>query len=146
MPISILPILELLIPFRQTSMSEIFVDFYIDAEKFITLSQSKDSEISNLYDIIIASIGYSQLSDSKGTKSWFSETYRGEQESVRVHNEMYYLKVVIFVGLLQSLVLDMYDSLDDFYQGETVSVSQIFADLSEDAGYPISPQYIKDIS
>jgi hypothetical protein len=146
MPISILPILDLMMPFDITSISPSFVNFYKNAESLITISQKKDYDIYNLYDIIISTIENSQLSDAKGTKTNFKSKYENEKESVRVLTEMYYLKVVEFVRKLQLLVLTLYDTISDFYEDLGITVSQIFADISEDAGYPIPDQYIKDIS
>lgn len=123
-----------------------FTTFYIEEERLITLSQGRDSEISDLYDIVIEAIGDSQISNTKGTKDWFSSTYKLEKGRVTTYNATYYLKLVTFVGTLQSLVLDRYNSLDEFYQSEGITVSQIFADISEDAGYSVSSQYIEDIS
>ena len=144
MTIAITEILDLALPlFIHTSAA---TRYYIEAERLITLSQSRDTEASNLYDIIIASIGDSQISNAKGTKDWFSDTYKREKNTVNLYNASYYLKLVVFVGKLQLLVLDRYDSVDDFYQEEGITVSQVFADISEEAGYPISPQYIEDIS
>ena len=146
MPISILPILDLMMPFDITSVSPAFVNFYIEAESLITISQGRDSDILNLYDIIIASIENSQLSNAKGTKRKFKDKYIDEKEEVRVHSEMYYLKLVEFVRKMQKIALASYDTIGDFYEDAGITVSQIFADISEDAGYPIPDQYIKDIS
>ena len=144
MTITITEILDLALPlFIHTAAA---TRYYIEAERLITLSQSRDTEASNLYDIIIASIGDSQISNAKGTKTWFSGAYEREKNRVGQHNAAYYLRLVSFVGRLQLLVLDRYDSVDDFYQEEGITVSQVFADISEEAGYPISPQYIEDIS
>jgi hypothetical protein len=146
MAIDILSILKLLAPFSLEAGISDFGAYYVIAEGLITLSQGRDSEIQNLYDVIIAAIGDSQISNSKGTKTWFSDTYKREKNTVNLYNASYYLKLVVFVGKLQELVLDRYDSLDEFYQTEGITVSQIFADISEDAGYPLSPQYIEEIS
>jgi len=144
MALTILDILDLQMPFGLGT--RIFTDFYIEAERLITLSQSRDTEILNLYDLIISTIDESSLSDARRTKTWITEAYVDGKENNRLYIENHYLKVVNFVALLQLLVLDRYDSIDQFYELEGVIVSVIFASISEDAGYSISPQYIEEIS
>lgn len=123
-----------------------FTIFYIEAEELITLAQNKDTEVLDLYDIIIANIASSTLSNSKGLKASTTTAYEAGKENSRIDKETYYLEIVPFVRDLQLLVLDRYDSVDIFYETEGIIVSQVFADISVDAGYPISPQYIEDIS
>lgn len=123
-----------------------FTIFYIKAEELITLAQNRDTEVLDLYDIIIANIASSTLSNSKGLKVSTTTAYEAGKENSRIDKETYYLEIVPFVRDLQLLVLDRYDSVDIFYETEGITVSQVFADISVDAGYPISPQYIEDIS
>jgi hypothetical protein len=120
--------------------------FYVEIERLITSSQLRDAETLLLYDIIIATIGTSSLSDRKGLKTSFTESYIIGKENNTLYNENYYLKNITFVGTLQSLVVDNFGSVDSFYETEDIIVSSTFAELSELAGYPISQQYIEDVS
>ena len=123
-----------------------FTDFYIETERLVTLARNRSGDILELYNVIISTIGSSLLSDSKGVKTWITESYLIGRFNSIIDSGNYYYKAVDFVKELQLLVLDRYDSVDDFYETEGVTVSQTFAFLSEAAGYPISPQYIEDIS
>ena len=144
MTLTILKILELQFPFVMGMSS--FASFYVEIENLVTIAQNRDTEVLDLYDKILAAIDDSLLSDKRGTKSWFTDIYRQGKENNRLYNEGYYLKIISFVNELQLLVLDRYETIDEFYETENITVSQIFADLSEAAGYPIDPQYIEDIS
>lgn len=128
------------------SVGDSFVIFYVEAERLITLTQNRGTDIIDLYDIILTTIDNSLLSNTKGLKIWFTQSYEIGQKKANHNNISYYLEIVSFVGELQLLVLKRYNSIDEFYEGEEIIVSQVFADISEDAGYPISPQYIEDIS
>jgi len=123
-----------------------FTNFYIETERLITLAQNRGADVLELYNTIISTIDTSLLSDSKGVKIWITGTYQTGKSISLLDDENYYYRAVALVKELQSLVLDRYDSVDDFYETEGVTVSQTFAFLSEAAGYPISPQYIEDIS
>lgn len=123
-----------------------FTDFYIETERLITLAQNRGGDILELYNVIISTIGSSLLSDSKGVKTWITSSYQTGKSNSLLDDEKYYYRAVDFVKELQLLVLKRYDSVDNFYETEGVIVSQSFAFLSEAAGYPISPQYIEDIS
>ena len=144
MAIGILKILDLGPPLEIWTRA--FAIFYIEAERLITSAQNRGPEILNLYDVIIATIDTSLLSNSKGLKTWLTEAYQVGKSQSELDILNYNDKAILFVDKLQLLVLDRYDSIDDFYEDEGIIVSQIFADLSEAAGYPISPQYIEDIS
>jgi len=134
-----------------------FTIFYIEVEDLVTSEQLRYTEVLNLYDQIISTIDTTVLPNARETKLWMTDIYKEGQDKYALYNESYYLRVIPFVKLLQSLVvgrrytdeytgINTYSSVDDFYEIEGVIVSQTFAELSEVAGYPISPQYIKDIS
>ena len=147
MALTILEILDLAPPLEVwTAAFNEFAIFYVEAEDLITAAQNRYTEFIDLYDIILAEIDNSLLSDSRGTKTWLTEAYELGKTTSHVDNFYYNEKIVPFVGDLQELVLVRYDSLDDFYDEFGITVSQVFADLSEAAGYPISAQYIEDIS
>jgi len=147
MALTISDILELHLPFDITNETlNDFVFFYVEVQRLITLTQNRGTDILNLYDVIISTIDGSLLSNLKGLKTSITESYQIGKENARLNNEDYYLKTVSFVKELQLLVLVRYDSIDDFYEERGITVSQIFADISQDAGHPISSQYIEDIS
>ena len=147
MALTILKILDLATPFGiGVDVASEFAVFYVEAEDLITSAQNRNGEVLNLYDIIISEIDTSLLSDTKGIKTWMTESYQIGKSTSEVDNFHYNEKIIPFVGMLQELVLVRYDILDDFYEEQGITVSQVFADLSETAGYPISPQYIEGIS
>lgn len=146
MTITLVDILDLAPPFGIGFSPSLFAIFYIETERLITLTRNRDIEVQSSYDVIISTISASSLSNSENLKTWITQSYQAGKEDSRIDLERYYLAAVSFVKKLQLLVLDGYDSVDIFYETEGITVSQIFADISEDAGYPISPQYIEDIS
>jgi hypothetical protein len=147
MTLTILEILDLAPPLGIGSeVADNFVVFYVQAENLITDAQNRDSEVIDLYTIILADIDNSQLSNAKGNKTAMTNAYEVGQLLAYEQNSTYYLLIVEFVKKLQTIVVDRYGSLDNFYGTESITVSQVFADISEEAGFPISPQYIEDIS
>ena len=147
MTIGILEILELQPPFELGPCDPTdLCFFYIEAERLITLAQDRDNKVINLYDKIIADIGSSLLSDSKGVKTWITAAYQPAKSTSLLDAENYFYRDVPLVGKLQLIVLDSYDTVEQFYDEQNITVSQTFAFLSETAGYPIPPQYIEDIS
>ena len=146
MSISILSVLDIAIPLGVLDAISLFAAFYIEAERLVTLAQNRDTEVLRLYDVVLDTIDNSLLSNSTENKTWISDAYITGKNNTSRANEIYYLEVVYFVRELQLIVLLTYDTVDAFYVDTGITVSQTFADISEDAGYPISPQYIEDIS
>jgi hypothetical protein len=126
----------------QTNLSEL----YVSVENKITYSLIILNDNLTIYDTITETINSSSLIKPKGTTTWISKKYINERESSRVRNEMYYLQIVSFVKSLQAIAVLNYEDIDSFLEENDITVSQIFADISKDAGYPISDRYIKDIS
>ncbi len=125
---------------------EEFVVFYEEAEDIITISSQRDLDVLGLYDTILATIDSSSLSNSKSLKTWLATGYETGKSDTETDIYYYNEKSISFVGELQKITVHEYGSLDEFYNLSGITVSQIFADFSEAAGYPVSPQYIEDIS
>ena len=86
MTISILNIFDLSPPL-ETGAIDNFTIFYIEAERLITLAQNRGDDILSLYDIIISTIDASLLSNSKGTKTWLTQSYEIGQKKTTSNNE-----------------------------------------------------------
>jgi len=139
MAITILSILDLHTPLGLGFGDTSFHIFYVEAEKIVTSTQNRNTGgVSNTID--------NSLSDSKGIDTWITSAYQTGQYNSTLDNDKYSYRNIAFVNDLQLLVLKEYDSIDEFYEATGITVSATFAVLSQAAGYPISPQYIKDIT
>ena len=93
---------------------------------------------------ILETINLLDMSDTNGLKiNLYNQFF---QHKIDFYNKTikYTSEILNLVRKLQENVLRDYDSVDDFLEQNSLTVKSIFADISEDAGYLISDQYIRD--
>ena len=100
MTITLLGIPILAPPFGGEFESTAFAIFYVEAEDLITSTVNRDTEVQNLYDIVLANITASSLSDSKSLKSLGFRNLKMEEVSWNVAPSVSHIPLVVIKFLI----------------------------------------------
>jgi len=122
-------------------------DSYKIISDLINDYQKNGESIDIHMEDILETINLLDMSDNNGLKiNLYNQFF---QHKIDFYNKtnLYSSEILILVRKLQENVLRDYNSVDDFLEQNSLTVKSVFADISEEAGYLISDQYIRnDIS
>ena len=116
--------------------------YYKRIADLINNSQSRGSDIDELFDRMIDNLSNSEINEDDIYRERLENQIITTRNDIYGQNSEYTYQLLLFVKQLQQYITTRYSSVDSFLELNNIQVLTIFADISSLVGFPISSDNI----
>jgi len=110
--------------------------------ELIGKSQDNGDGIVDSMNSAVSDLSLSETSSLNNLKQWLMSSLTIASDKLNSSHKEYSMELIKIVSALQSHVITNYGSIDNYLKDNDITVSQSFADISANCGYPVSADYI----
>ena len=121
-------------------------DLYKRISDLISSIQNRGEDILENLNFMETHLSNNEVPSNDSTKQWLENTIN---ENYSVFSSKHYSKnrqILIFVRKLQEYTTEDYGPVNDFLSDNNIKVLPMFAEISEEVGYPIDPGNIEIVT
>jgi len=108
--------------------------------------QARGSDIVSFVDKMATDLDNSEILSTDIYREKLDDQISSTSDGLTLNNINYTIQMLKFVGDLQRYITSKYGSVDTFLENNSIKVKSIFANISEEVGYPILSKNISDVS
>ena len=121
-------------------------DQYKNISDNINDAQKRGTDIVYFIDNMITNLGNSEIPPTDISRERLESNINTTSNRLSLNNVSYTIQLLKFVGNLQRYITESHGSVNEFLNNNNIKVKSTFAEISEEVGYPISPNHIEDVS
>ena len=109
-------------------------------------AQARGFDIVSFVDKMATDLDNSEILSTDIYREKLDDQISSTSDGLTLNNINYTIQMLKFVGDLQRYITSKYGSVDTFLENNSIKVKSIFANISEEVGYPILSKNISDVS
>lgn len=113
---------------------------------FINNAQDRGSDITGYLSDMSSILSSSEILSTSNDRQRLEDQIDATSDIMSSRHQFYTVHVINFVFVLQKYIDDNYSTVNDFLFNNNTQVLPVFADISEEVGYPIDAANIENVS